>query len=375
MSLMLKRGIEVLVGVALVAILLVVLPGIAEAQEGAASTQNASVVVEPGDSLWSISSERLGPDAAPQRIANDVERIYALNRGRIGPDPNLLFPGQELSLPAVGSPAAKRSADASTPTARETNDPAQVTQGTRAARGETKQAPETAAVGEIQGRAEKAHDPVAEQQVNLPKVPAGTAVPAARPAVPDAPPTASPVSSFLETVRSTATTAASALAEYRTTADERRLLGWGIVALSLLVGTMMARKQPMRRAVGAHEVWGIPSYSLGRYAYPRPLELRGDGPGPPPLAPDREPGADNPEAEVSASEDGVRRFGLGGVERWRRERILRERARGPRRRPRNGLATGAHGHNIRRVLLRAVPRPRPRTPTNVPANARRQEGG
>jgi LysM repeat protein len=347
---MLKRGIEVLVGVALVTIVLAVLPGIAEAQEGAASTQNASdasVVVEPGDSLWSISSERLGPDAAPQRIANDVERIYALNRGRIGPDPNLVFPGEELSLPAGGSPAAKRSADASTPTARETNGPAQGTLGTRAARGETKQATETAAVGEANGRAEKAHDPASERQVNLPKVPAAPAVPAA----------------------------ASALDEYRATADERRPLGWGIIALTLLVGAMMVRTLPMRRTFGTHEVWGIPPYSRGRYAYPGSLQLWGDTPGPARLVPYAEPGGDDPEAAASANEDGVRRVGLGGVERWRRGRILRERAREPRRHPRNGLATGAYGHNIRRTLLRVEPGTRRRLPTNVRAKARRQRGG
>src|SRR5918998_2787618 len=56
--------------------------------------------VKPGDSLWSIAQERLGPNAPPNLIYQEVGRIFELNRGRIGDDPNLLFPGQELWLAA-----------------------------------------------------------------------------------------------------------------------------------------------------------------------------------------------------------------------------------------------------------------------------------
>ena len=110
MSLMLKRGIEVLVGAALMVALLAALPAVAQAQEGRAAMQeapvanrgaavaSARVVVRPGDTLWSISSEQLGPNATSQQIAAEAERIYALNRDLIGPDPNLIFSGQKLSF-------------------------------------------------------------------------------------------------------------------------------------------------------------------------------------------------------------------------------------------------------------------------------------
>jgi nucleoid-associated protein YgaU len=72
----------------------------------------ALVVVEPGDSLWAIAQERLGAGATPEQIAEEVERIHALNRGRIADDPNLLFPGQELRLaaPGVQAPATPQPA-------------------------------------------------------------------------------------------------------------------------------------------------------------------------------------------------------------------------------------------------------------------------
>jgi hypothetical protein len=64
-------------------------------------------VVTPGDSLWSIAQEQLGPNAAPEWVANEVERIHWDNRDRIGEDPNLILVGQELTLlPATSEPLA-----------------------------------------------------------------------------------------------------------------------------------------------------------------------------------------------------------------------------------------------------------------------------
>jgi hypothetical protein len=57
------------------------------------------VVVAPGDSLWSISAQWLGPEASTHQIADGVKRIYALNEERIGNDTNLIFAGQSLLLP------------------------------------------------------------------------------------------------------------------------------------------------------------------------------------------------------------------------------------------------------------------------------------
>src|SRR5919107_1244724 len=107
--------------------ILAVLPGMAEAQEEAEAQedmgptvsveaeQNSTTtddekgasattrfVVEPGDSLWSISEEHIGPGATPEQIAYEVERIFEINRDQIGENPNLIFPGQEFFL---GSPA------------------------------------------------------------------------------------------------------------------------------------------------------------------------------------------------------------------------------------------------------------------------------
>jgi LysM domain len=56
-------------------------------------------VVEPGESLWSIATRLLGPDATPGRIAREVERLWELNRDRIGTgDRDLLMVGAKLRL-------------------------------------------------------------------------------------------------------------------------------------------------------------------------------------------------------------------------------------------------------------------------------------
>jgi nucleoid-associated protein YgaU len=58
-----------------------------------------SVVVAPGDSLWSIAASSL-PDRSPDaEIARRWRSIYAANRDRIGPDPDLIVPGLHLHLP------------------------------------------------------------------------------------------------------------------------------------------------------------------------------------------------------------------------------------------------------------------------------------
>ncbi len=56
--------------------------------------QSARYVVRPGDSLWSIAHAHLGD---PTRWP----RIYALNRDEVGPDPDLIQPGQQLRLPEL----------------------------------------------------------------------------------------------------------------------------------------------------------------------------------------------------------------------------------------------------------------------------------
>ncbi|HEX7352845.1 LysM domain-containing protein [Brachybacterium sp.] len=70
---------------------------------GAATSERSprTVVVLPGDSLWSISDDLLGPgtsDAA--EIAEAWPLLHHANRDLIGQDPDQLRPGQELTVPA-----------------------------------------------------------------------------------------------------------------------------------------------------------------------------------------------------------------------------------------------------------------------------------
>jgi LysM repeat protein len=58
-----------------------------------------SHVVQPGESLWSIAKKLLGSDASPAQIAREVNRLWELNKDRIGTgDPDLIKVGTELTL-------------------------------------------------------------------------------------------------------------------------------------------------------------------------------------------------------------------------------------------------------------------------------------
>lgn len=57
-------------------------------------------VVRPGDTLWAIARSR-DPDATDAGIAAAVARWHAVNRGVIGPDPDLIRPGQRLVPPGA----------------------------------------------------------------------------------------------------------------------------------------------------------------------------------------------------------------------------------------------------------------------------------
>lgn len=58
-----------------------------------------AIVVHRGDTLWSIAAHRLGPMATAADIDPECHRWFAANRDVIGPDPNLILPGQLLSPP------------------------------------------------------------------------------------------------------------------------------------------------------------------------------------------------------------------------------------------------------------------------------------
>ncbi len=57
-------------------------------------------IVRQGESLWSIAHDRIGDDANPAQVARLVNRLWELNRERIGTgEPDLLMVGTALRLP------------------------------------------------------------------------------------------------------------------------------------------------------------------------------------------------------------------------------------------------------------------------------------
>ena len=60
------------------------------------------VVVRPGDSLWSLSERLVAPAGADDAtVAEAVRSLRRLNHRVLGPDPDLIFPGTRLALPAA----------------------------------------------------------------------------------------------------------------------------------------------------------------------------------------------------------------------------------------------------------------------------------
>jgi nucleoid-associated protein YgaU len=88
----------------------------APASTGAARTSTAGerqrnsqqVTVHPGDSLWSITAQRLSPATSDGRIQAEWPRWYAANRRLIGADPNLLLPGIKLRVPQPASSSTEK---------------------------------------------------------------------------------------------------------------------------------------------------------------------------------------------------------------------------------------------------------------------------
>ncbi len=312
---------------ALWAVVVAVTPAMAQAQKTAPTKDTKdtnrntaeSIVVSPGDSLWSISSERLGPNATPRQVAIGVERIYALNQGRIGGDPDLIFPGQKLLLPAVSEPSRAKESGAAAPT-REATKPAKVS--TRDPGG-----PEEAS---------KVQRSTETKPVALPDMPTKQPAPeVGSPSATDAP---SPIESFVRSARSLLSSATSAVVGLSGQDDRfggRKLLGLGIIALTLLVAGLIAWKLPLKRNVGGFEVWGIPRGYVSHYTQVTKPDSGSFG------------------SEASAVENGPNGAGMIVAMQRRRHRVLREQKRGSRPSPHRGLATGAHNPRVRRYLRRA----------------------
>jgi len=62
-----------------------------------------AVVVRPGDTLWSIAAADLPRGSAAERITERWRAIYATNASLIGPDPDVIVPGQRLRIPGKDS--------------------------------------------------------------------------------------------------------------------------------------------------------------------------------------------------------------------------------------------------------------------------------
>lgn len=60
------------------------------------------VTVQPGDSLWRIAADSLGPQATASDIDNAWRAWYFVNQEVIGDDPDVIEAGQSLRAPAPG---------------------------------------------------------------------------------------------------------------------------------------------------------------------------------------------------------------------------------------------------------------------------------
>jgi LysM repeat protein len=218
-----------LAALALWALALTLSPSAALAQQQSEDpTSDApTVVVAHGDSLWSIAQEQLGPRASAGRVAKEAERIYGLNEALIGPDPNTIVVGQELALPRTGessaaAPVRERGAvrDAAATEAGS---------GGRATEAATEAPAETAA------------------EAAAPSLPAAPTVALVTPAGSVAPGSPTTLAGTARSAAAAAVAAPGLVVESVTQAQERQRLGLAIIALSLLVGALMARTLPMRR--------------------------------------------------------------------------------------------------------------------------------
>ncbi len=66
----------------------------------AARTSGSTVTVRAGDSLWSIAAGQLPANASDGQVAQAWRAWHHANRAVVGPDPDLIRPGQVLSAPA-----------------------------------------------------------------------------------------------------------------------------------------------------------------------------------------------------------------------------------------------------------------------------------
>ena len=69
-----------------------------ERAEGPAHPRHHAVVVRPGDTLWALAEHDLPAPATDRQVSARWRAVYRRNRDVIGPDPDLIRPGQVLNL-------------------------------------------------------------------------------------------------------------------------------------------------------------------------------------------------------------------------------------------------------------------------------------
>lgn len=297
-----RAALTVALTVALAAAMVAVSPEAAEARTGDKSTP--SVVVRPGDSLWSISEERLGPNASPRRVMKGAERIHALNRERIGADPDMVLAGQELLVPpAMSDP----------PTGAAVSARKAVSPRGSAGKETPRRAPRQGSVLRSEISLEEldrmlgAHTQVEE---NLPDPRAAAPAPAVR-----------TVASRDAQPRSFFGFPADVSAEGR-----RRLLGLGIMALTLVVAALAAaragsaaRRRAGMRAFKLRKRYGSP------YAAFEPLAGPEDASSRVPQVRGQTASSGSPANAGVASEGRFNHTDHSAVARAKRARVLRKR--------------------------------------------------
>ena len=252
--------------------------------------------VRPGDTLWSISEQRLQPNPTPEQIMNEVERIYELNRSQIGDNPNLIFAGQQFLLPALyreTAPAAPvpsggGPAPSTTTPATTVVPPSAATEQVRGSAVAPEELPSTTVVPaqqqQQQAAAPEPNTSSSEQGLSSSDQPttnpnedeeqqqaASSATEAnEQPRIVPPWPAAQQQQTSSEqqpTLLPTAVTDSivqSSKEFYESYVAERRVLGLGVIALTLGAAVLMVWRLPMKRNVGDPMGWRIPR---GGYYY------------------------------------------------------------------------------------------------------------
>ena len=73
------------------------------APSAGSGAEPAVVVVHRGDTLWAIAARHLGGPPTDAQIDHAWRAWYATNHDVIGPDPDLILPGQQLRPPTIDS--------------------------------------------------------------------------------------------------------------------------------------------------------------------------------------------------------------------------------------------------------------------------------